>query len=318
MRPKNFLERKFFIILICVFSLSSTAYGIEVDGVIEPHRVIKLGGSGTPGILEKVNVDRGDFVKKGQVLATLQSGVEKAALEIARAKAESEADIKIKEAKVSLALAQARAELVAVIKARQADLDLAARKKDRAEKLLAKDYVPLADFDEAESKRLLTEAQMEEAVQNKRFAELEHNRAEAQLEESAIDKKLAELECTRAEEVVKRLIITSPVDGVVVERYLSSGEYVGVETQSILKLAQIHPLNVEVIIPVRLYLAIKVGMRAIVKPEAPVGGQYTAEVKVVDRVIDAASGTFGVRLELPNPKYTVPAGLKCKVAFPIK
>jgi len=32
-------------------------------------------------------------------------------------------------------------------------------------------------------------------------------------------------------------------------------------------------------------------------------------------VIDAASGTFGVRMELPNPKFRLPAGLKCRVAF---
>ena len=29
----------------------------------------------------------------------------------------------------------------------------------------------------------------------------------------------------------------------------------------------------------------------------------------------AASGTFGVRLELPNPDFKLPAGLKCTVRF---
>ncbi len=318
MTSKGFLKSKFLMILILAFalSLSIAAHALEFDGVIEPHRVIKMGGSGTPGILEKVAVDRGDLVKKGQVLATLQSGVEKASMEIARARAESEANVKIKTAKVSLALALARADLVAVIKAKQADLDLAVRKKERTEKLFTKDFLPFADYDEAETKKLLAEAMLDEAVQNKRFAELEHTRAGAQLEESLINKKLAELEYDRAAEVVKRLIVTSPVDGVVVERYLSSGEYV--EEQSILKLAQIHPLNVEVIIPVKYYLSLKVGMRAVVKPEAPIGGHYTAEVKVLDKVIDAASGTFGARLELPNPNYHLPAGLKCKVIFPFK
>ncbi|MFN0162035.1 MAG: hypothetical protein ACKVQQ_12450, partial [Burkholderiales bacterium] len=33
----------------------------------------------------------------------------------------------------------------------------------------------------------------------------------------------------------------------------------------------------------------------------------------VDRVIDAASSTFRVRLELPNPDAKLPAGLRCKV-----
>ena len=62
--------------------------------------------------------------------------------------------------------------------------------------------------------------------------------------------------------------------------------------------------------------AIKVGMNAEITPENPVDQKvYKAKVTIVDRVIDAASGTFGVRLELPNPKYRLPAGLKCKVAF---
>jgi hypothetical protein len=59
-----------------------------------------------------------------------------------------------------------------------------------------------------------------------------------------------------------------------------------------------------------------VGMRAQIIPEAPIGGKYTAIVKIVDRVLDAASGTFGVRLELPNPDNRLPAGIKCKVIFP--
>ena len=36
---------------------------------------------------------------------------------------------------------------------------------------------------------------------------------------------------------------------------------------------------------------------------------------IVDPVIDGASGTFGVRLRLPNPDRVVPAGLRCQVRF---
>jgi len=75
------------------------------------------------------------------------------------------------------------------------------------------------------------------------------------------------------------------------------------------------PLRVEVIAPVALLGKIAVGARAEMQPEAPVAGSYPAIVAVVDRVVDAASGTFGVRLELPNPDYRLPAGLTCKVRF---
>ena len=57
-------------------------------------------------------------------------------------------------------------------------------------------------------------------------------------------------------------------------------------------------------------------MKAKVFPEEPIGGKYIARVVIVDQVIDAASGTFGIRLELPNNKYKIPAGLRCQVEFP--
>jgi multidrug efflux pump subunit AcrA (membrane-fusion protein) len=82
-----------------------------------------------------------------------------------------------------------------------------------------------------------------------------------------------------------------------------------------LTVAGIDPLHVEVVVPVALFGSIRKGMRAEVKPEAPVGGSYTATVVIVARVVDAASGTFGVRLELPNPANRLPAGLKCTVRF---
>jgi RND family efflux transporter MFP subunit len=263
---------RFFIFLALVGLVSTTAGAIELDGVIEPYMTVKV-GSGIYGILETVDLDRGDFVKKGQVLATLQSGVEKATMEAARV----------------------RAEMEATIKAKQANLDFYTRKKLMNEELYKKQVLPFSQMDEVETNRILAETQLQEALENKR---------------------LAELEFKRTVEVVNRMTIRSPINGIVVERYLSPGEYI--ENQSVMKLAQIDPLNVEVIIPVTLFASIKVGMHAKVIPEAPVGGQYIAEVKIVDSVIDAASGTFGVRLELPNPNHKLPAGLKCKVIFPNK
>jgi multidrug efflux pump subunit AcrA (membrane-fusion protein) len=44
-------------------------------------------------------------------------------------------------------------------------------------------------------------------------------------------------------------------------------------------------------------------------------GTYQAKVVVVDKVIDAASGTMGVRLQLPNPDNKIPAGIRCSVVI---
>ena len=54
-------------------------------------------------------------------------------------------------------------------------------------------------------------------------------------------------------------------------------------------------------------------MRAEVYPESLLEESHEAEVVVVDRVADAASGTFGVRLLLPNPDYKLLPGVKCRM-----
>jgi len=125
--------------------------------------------------------------------------------------------------------------------------------------------------------------------------------------------QLAELELDEARERLALRTILSTVNGVVVERTGAPGEYVGEEP--FLTVAQLDPLNVELVVPVEYFGMISLGAMAQVQLEAAVGGQHQAKVVIVDQVIDAASGTFGVRLELPNPKLKLPAGLKCQVVF---
>jgi len=245
------------------------AESLVLDGVIEPSLIVKV-GSPVAGILETVQVERGDMVKPEQILATLQSDVEKATMELARARAEMDSFIKAKEARYEFSL----------------------REQKRMEQLHEQALISFEALDESRTSSAL---------------------ARGELEESRDNKRLAEMEWKRSFEMVKRMTVRSPIAGVVMDRFLSAGEYV--ENQPILQLAQIHPLHVEVFAPVKLLGAIKVGMRADVAPEKPGGGVYRASVKIVDRVVDAASGTFGIRLELPNPQEKLPAGLKCRVTF---
>jgi multidrug efflux pump subunit AcrA (membrane-fusion protein) len=106
--------------------------------------------------------------------------------------------------------------------------------------------------------------------------------------------------------------VTSPITGVVMERLRHPGELASRE-HPIARIARLDPLRVEVFVPVALYGRVAVGQRAVVVPEAPLDRPLEARVTVVDRVADAASSTFGVRLEIPNPDHRIPGGLKCKV-----
>ena len=262
-------SRALVLALLGVVGWAAPLRAQSLDCLINPYVVVAVSFA-TDGVLDAVKVDRGDLVKEGQVLATLESSIEKA----------------------TIALATARARVESPMKSNQVRLDFGVRRFDRTDEMYRKNLVPLKELDEAETQKVLADISLLEAKENRELAELELERAKATLAQRTL---------------------RSPVNGVVTERLLSPGEFV--RGTAIVKLAQLHPLRVEVITPVTLLGRITAGMRADVLPEAPVGGVYPATVAVVDRVVDAASGTFGVRLELPNADYRLPAGLKCKVRF---
>ncbi len=270
--------RRHALTLAALVSLAPAAFAQEQKGLhhyfdclIQPTMVLKL-GTPVPGLLSEVLVDRGVMVKKGDVVARLESTIEEATLELARARADNDSSVQ----------------------SNRARFEFQSRKADRMAKLRRTDNVPAATADEAE-----TGARV----------------AENELREAQVNLELAKLEMQRTREILRQRTIRSPIDGVVVERTLGPGEY-AFDQAHLLTVSQIDPLKVEAFVPLSQFGRIQVGMVGEVRPEDPVGGTYAAKVTVVDRVFDAASGTIGVRLELPNSDYALPAGLKCQVRFP--
>ena len=135
-----------------------------------------------------------------------------------------------------------------------------------------------------------------------------------ELDEVKIERRMASLELKKNRILLQQKRINSPVKGIVIDTLLSPGEYVH-EQSPVLEVAQTDPLNVEVLLPVSRYPELVVGMQAEVFLADPVGGVYVAEVDVIDRVLDAASSSFGVRFSLPNPDLSIPAGLRCSIRF---
>jgi RND family efflux transporter MFP subunit len=262
---------KFMMFSVLTMALSSVwaEEGSALDCVIEPHDVVEI-SSPVQGILEVVNVERGDIVKKGQVVAKLKSGIEEANVRLTKARADMEGDIH----------------------ARKAEFELKKRSSEQLETLYNKKLASLHEYDDAKTLSVIAEYEFKKAI------ELRH---------------LSQLELEHAQEVLNQRYLKSTVDGVVVERMKSPGEYV--EDQPVIKIAQIDPLNVEVIAPVQLLGSIHVGLQVEVKAEEPVDEVFRAKVIVVDPVVHASSGTFGIRLNLPNPDHKIPAGLRCKVNF---
>ena len=201
-----------------------------------------------------------------------------------------ELDSDVEQATVDLAFA--RTQMEAELQERRESEDWARRRLARIDELVSKKVASLDEKDLA-----LTEA----------------SRAGLQLRQTEQREKIINLEWQRAKRLLSRRTIRSPIKGVVMDRTLSLGE--SVENQTIMQLAAIDPLNVEVIVPVEYYGMIESQMRAEVLPRFPGAKTHVASVIVVDPVVDAASDTFGVRLELPNPDYQIPGGVRCGIRF---
>lgn len=259
--------------LVIVLSLPITGWSGSFECLIEPNQMVEI-RSATEGIIEKVDVERGDRVKVGQTLVELESSVEKSAVEMAKYRAQMEGRI-------------------ASSKNR---LEFATKKLNRTQELQKQNFVSAQAADEAEAEKKIAEAELKDALENQELAKRDY--------QHAID-------------LLNRRILHSPLNGVVVDRMLNPGDLAeaGTGRKPILKIAQVDPLLVDVALPLEAYGKLRVGMTGMVTPEG-LKGRYTAPITVVDSVFDAASGTFGVRLEMKNRKASVPGGIRCQVEFP--
>lgn len=261
-------------LLVLLQGGSAAASASRFNCLIEPTQTVNI-RSPVIGVLKKVTVRRGDYVKKGQVLAQLDSSVELAATRLARYKAKMMTPITTAENK----------------------MDFARRKYVRHQGMHAENFVSAQELEEAENEFKLAQSELKMSHENQELAVLEWEYQDAQL---------------------KLRTIRSPFNGVVVGQDIYPGEVVepSREDADILRLAQLDPLRVYVILPLAAFGKVEKDMAVMVYPERPKDSRFSGTVNIIDKVVDAASGTFGVFLEMANPNLTVPAGVKCIAEFP--
>jgi len=223
--------------------------------LIEPMQTVAL-RSTVAGTIETIHAHRGDRIRKGEVLVTLESGAERATLELARYKAE----------------------MTGTVQEAQSKLEYAKRTYARRRDMKA---------------------------------------AEAELQAARESREAARLEFEEQQALFQRRTLHSPFDGVIADQLQYEGEVVEPSdpTRPILKLEQIDPLRVHVILPRSVFGQIKLGMTGTIAPEAPVGNEVKGRVTIVDSVVDGASGTFSAYVDLPNPTHKIPAGIRCLASF---
>jgi RND family efflux transporter MFP subunit len=189
----------------------------------------------------------------------------------------------------SVAVALSKAQAVGELQAAEANAMLARQKLARAQDLANQQFISSQALEQARAESSVAEHRLAQVREQRGVYMREHEMAQAQL---------------------GLRTIRSPIGGVIVDRYLSAGERV--EEKPVFRVATVNPLRVEVVLPSSVYSLVRLHMPVTVMPEFPGATPRKAKVTRVDRVVDGASNTFRIRLELPNPDLALPAGLRCK------
>ena len=237
--------------------------------LIEPYQVAEVGAQ-VVGVIESIKVERGETVKKGQLIALLKADVERASVSAANTRAKANANVNASKANHEFDLVRLA----------------------RAKNLLKKNFISIQALEKIEAETKVSQQTYMQALEQQKIAEKELGIASSQLSQRSI---------------------RSPFDGVITDRYLSLGERV--EEKPVVRIAQINRLRVQVVVPVSYYGKIQLNDTATITPEYPDAPIVSGQVSLIDKVIDAASNTFRVQLDLDNADYAVPAGSRCKANF---
>ena len=174
---------------------------ISASGTVEPEELVNVGAQVTGKIMSFGTdssgklVDYGSKVKKGMVLARIDEVLYDAALKEAKA-GKAKAEVAILSAKAGIQ--QAKAKLV-----------LAELNWKRAQELHPKGAMAKSDYDSYKAAYLSAKADL--AVSDAQLKQ-----AEAQLE-------VADASLIKAERNLSYCVITSPVDGIIIDRRVSVG-----------------------------------------------------------------------------------------------
>ena len=130
----------------------------QFDCMIEPSQMIEI-RSPVVGLLQQVPVRRAAIIRRGDVLAILESGVERSATEVARFRSEAQGALISAQNKVTAAQAKAR----------------------RFQQLYDEEFVSAQARDDAVNELRLAEGELQVARDNSAQARLEHQQSVEQL-----------------------------------------------------------------------------------------------------------------------------------------
>ena len=240
---------------------------ISGPGRVEPYSEdIKI-GSELSGRLKSVNVEEGDAIHRGQVLAELENADYRAQVESARA------NVVAKEATlrkvVNGARHQERAEAWSSVNEAKAVMENAQAELHRRQELFSAGVVSREEMERYTREANVAKAKYDSAVQQHALVD-DHPREEDQSFAEA-DLKLARGQLDEAEARYEKTFIRSPIDGTVLRKHHRSGESVSNSSTApdpVLTIGDRKTLRVRVDVDETDVSKVQIGQRAYVTADA--------------------------------------------------
>lgn len=229
----------------------------------------------TGGRLVSVNVQLGDRVQRGQLLAKIE---------------DFELIEQVKQAEASLEVARA------TIRQREADLKVAELNFDRSKNLYERQLLAKQALDDAESRYLAAQAQLD-------LARAQTQQTSARLEELQIT-----LANTR---------ITSPVDGFVGRRNADPGAWAA-QNAPVVSVVDISRLRLVANVVERDLRVVNVGDPASVEVDAYPGDIFKGRIARVSPILDPATRTATIEVEIPNSDNRLRPGMYARVLLSVE
>lgn len=243
-----------------------------------------------PGRVSELAVDLGSTVRRNQVIARLDP-----------------TDFLLRIEQAGAALRQTRARLglspegtdervdpekTAPVREARAVLDEARLNRDRAARLLEKNYISKMDLDSAVSRLLVAEGRYQASLE------------EVRDRQALLAQRKSELALARQQ--LSDAALFAPIDGSVRERKTSVGEFLAAGSP-VAVLVRTHPLRMKVAVPERDAAAVRVGQKTRVRVEGdPV--DHTGRVVRLSPVLDKQNRTLTVEAEVENMQGRLRAG----------
>ncbi|MGK7895842.1 MAG: efflux RND transporter periplasmic adaptor subunit [Xenococcus sp. (in: cyanobacteria)] len=295
---------------------SQVERSLQASGTVEAYELIPVMSQATGLQIQEILVDEGDYVKKGQVLAKLNSDALKAEyLQAQGAVAQAEARLAEIEAGTraeEIARAQERVNsLAAEIARAESDLDLVSKRVERNETLETEGAIARDLLDEIYNEERIKRANLQQA--KARLAEGQQELAQLQTGERPEVILAARAELLQAqgrlqliETQLEDAIVTAPASGVIAERNATLGDLTS-NSDNLFTIIENGRLELRLEVPETSISQIQP------QQKVQITSQYNSQpligtVREIDPVIDRESRQATVNIDLP-PQVALKPGM---------